>query len=134
MRHKRDIRPITYLKNNTADLIREVSDNGRTVLITQNGEAKAVVMDVEVYDRWKTAMAMLKMLAQSEAEFEAGKVVSQREAFSRAEAAIRRIENDGSSGNQASFDDPALAEFRRQFFPGGLLVLGQFFEDFAELF
>jgi prevent-host-death family protein len=95
MKHKRDIRPITYLKNNTADLIREVSDNGRTVLITQNGEAKAVVMDVELYDRWKASLAMLRILAQSEAEFEAGKVVSQKDAFTRAEAAIRRAERDG---------------------------------------
>ena len=95
MQHKRDIRPITYLKNNTADLIREVSDNGRTVLITQNGEAKAVVMDVELYDRWKASLAMLRILAQSEAEFEAGKVVSQKDAFTRAEAAIRRVERDG---------------------------------------
>ena len=95
MQHKRDIRPITYLKNNTADLIREVSDNGRTVLITQNGEAKAVVMDVELYDRWKASLAMLRMLAQSEVEFEAGKVVSQKDAFTRAEAAIRRVERDG---------------------------------------
>ena len=63
MEHKRDIRPITYLKNNTADLIREVSDNGRTVLITQNGEAKAVVMDVALYDRWKAALAMLPQAA-----------------------------------------------------------------------
>lgn len=95
MQHKRDIRPITYLKNNTADLIREVSDNGRTVLITQNGEAKAVVMDVELYDRWKASLAMLKILAQSEAEFEAGKTVSQKDAFTRAEAAIRRVARDG---------------------------------------
>ena len=95
MQHKRDIRPITYLKNNTADLIREVSDNGRTVLITQNGEAKVVVMDVELYDRWKATLAMLRILAQSEAEFEAGKVVSQKDAFTRAETAIRRVERDG---------------------------------------
>jgi prevent-host-death family protein len=95
MQHKRDVRPITYLKNNTSDLIREVSENGRTVLITQNGEAKAVVMDVEVYDRWKSALAMLKILAQSEAELEAGKVVTQKDAFASAEAAVRRIERDG---------------------------------------
>ena len=95
MQHKRDVRPITYLKNNTADLIREVSDNGRTVLITQNGEAKAVVMDVELYDRWKATLAMLRILAQSEAEFEAGKVVSQKDAFTRAETAICRVERDG---------------------------------------
>jgi len=95
VQHKRDIRPITYLKNNTADLIREVSDNGRTVLITQNGEAKAVVMDVAIFDRWKATLAMLKILAHSEAQIGAGKVVSQKEAFARAEVAIRRIEKDG---------------------------------------
>ena len=65
------------------------------MLITQNGEAKAVVMDVELYDRWKASLAMLKILAQSEAESDAGKVVSQKDTFARAEAAIRRIERDG---------------------------------------
>lgn len=88
MQHKRDVRPITYLKNHTADLIREVSENGRTVLITQNGEAKAVVMDVELYDRWRAALATLRILAHSEAEFEAGNSVSQEEALAWAEAAI----------------------------------------------
>ena len=95
MQHKRDVRPITYLKNNTSDLIREVSENRRTVLITQNGEAKAVVMDVGVYDRLKSTLAMLKIVAQSEAELEAGKVVPQKDAFARAEAVIDRIERDG---------------------------------------
>ena len=54
-----------------------------------------MVMDVELYDRWKASLAMLKILAQSEAEFEAGRTVSQKDAFTRAEAAIRRVERDG---------------------------------------
>jgi prevent-host-death family protein len=94
MKHKRDVRPITYLKNNTADLIREVAENHRTVLITQNGEAKAVVMDVGVYDQWKSAFALLKILSHSEAELEAGRTVPQQEAFDGAEAAIQRVEDD----------------------------------------
>ena len=94
MQHKRDVRPITYLKNNTADLIREVSENGRTVLITQNGEAKAVVMDVALHDRWQASLAMLKIVAQSEVEYEAGRVVTQKDVFKRAEAAIRQVERD----------------------------------------
>ena len=57
--------------------------------------SKAVVMDVELYDRWKASLAMLKILAQSEAESDAGKVVFQKDTFARAEAAIRRIERDG---------------------------------------
>jgi prevent-host-death family protein len=95
MEYKKDVRPITYLKNNTADVIREVAEKGRTFLITQNGEAKAVVMDVEQYDRWRDSLAMLKILARAETQYEAGEVVSQEEAFARARAAIQKFEQDG---------------------------------------
>ena len=73
---KDQVKPITYLKNRTADLVREVTESGRSVVITQNGEAKVVVMDVEAYDRWRDAMAMLKILAQSQGDVEAGRTVS----------------------------------------------------------
>ena len=91
---KHDVKPITYLKNKTADLVREVSESGRSMVITQNGVAKVVVMDVETYDRWRDALTILKLAAQSEAEAEAGRTVSQAQAFSAAEAAIERAEND----------------------------------------
>jgi prevent-host-death family protein len=87
---KANVKPITYLKNHTADLIRDVSEEGRTVTITQNGQAKVVVMDVETYDRWRDAMALLKVLALSEADVSAGRVMSQKDAFKRAEAAVKR--------------------------------------------
>ncbi len=95
MKLKQDVKPITYLKNRTADLVREVADEKRAVLITQNGQARAVLMDVETYDRWQDAMALLKMLAQSEADVAAGRVMSQKEAFRRAEATIRSRERRG---------------------------------------
>jgi len=90
-----DVKPITYLKNRTADLVRRVSEEGRTVTITQNGEAKVVVMDVEVYDQWRKAMALLKVLAHAEAEVEAGRTVSQVDVFRRAEALLRRAVLNG---------------------------------------
>jgi len=92
---KSDIKPITYLKNRTAELVREVNEEGRTVTITQNGEAKVVVMDVDTYDRWRSAMALLKALAQGEADVEAGRTVKQVEAFRRARKAIGRTARDG---------------------------------------
>ena len=55
------VKPITYLKSNAAELVREVKEDGRTVTITQNGEAKVVVMDVDTYDRWKSALALMKL-------------------------------------------------------------------------
>ena len=92
---KKDVRPITQLKNKTADLVREVSEEGRSITITQNGEAKVVVMDVETYDRWRSAMALLKALAQGQADVERGRTVKQVEAFRRARKAIGRTARDG---------------------------------------
>lgn len=90
-----DVKPITYLKNRTADLVREVHESGRTVTITRNGEAEAVVMDVALYDRWRSTMALLKLLALAEADVEAGRTVTQAEALRRAEAALKRSKRNG---------------------------------------
>ena len=95
MAAKKDIRPITHLKSKTADLVREVSEEARPVIITQNGEAKVVVMDVETYDRWRAAMALLKALAQGESDVERGRTVEQADAFRRARRAIERTAGDG---------------------------------------
>jgi prevent-host-death family protein len=95
MGSKTNVKPITYLKNHTADLVREVSEEGRTVMITQNGEAKVMVMNVETYDRWRDALALLKMLAQSEAAVAAGEVVSQKDAFKRAQVALKEATRGG---------------------------------------
>ena len=95
MSRRSDVKPITYLKNRTADLVREVSEGGRTVTITQNGEAKVVVMDVDTYDRWRSAMALLKLLAQGEADIEAGRALKQSDVFRSARRAIKRSSPDG---------------------------------------
>lgn len=58
MSSKRDIKPITYLKSKTAELVFDVAESGRPVTITQNGAAKVVVMDVATYDRWRAARAV----------------------------------------------------------------------------
>jgi prevent-host-death family protein len=87
---KTNVKPITYLKNNTAELVRSVASEGGPVLITQNGEAKVVVVDVATYDHWRAALALLKLLAQGEADVAVGRTVSQREALRRAHAALKR--------------------------------------------
>ena len=81
MQQRRDVKPITYLKNRTADLVREVSEAHRTVTITQNGEARVVVMDVDTYDRWCSTLALLKMLVMSGKSLEEGKVRDVGQAF-----------------------------------------------------
>lgn len=91
---KRDIKPITHLKNHAAALVREISEEHRTVIITQNGEAKVAIMDIETFDRWQDAMALLKILARGQADVDAGRTVTQAAAFVRARAAIDRVERE----------------------------------------
>ena len=95
MNQRANVKPITYLKNRTADVVREVSEEGQTLTITQNGEAKVVVMDVEIYDQWQRTTALLKMLAHAEADVDAGRTVSQADTFRRAETSLRRATRSG---------------------------------------
>jgi prevent-host-death family protein len=94
MRLKQDIRSVADLERNASELVREVAEQGRTVAIVIDGEARAVLMDVESYDRWRSAAALLKIIAQGEADVAAGRLVSQEEAFERAARAIDRVEAD----------------------------------------
>lgn len=72
-----DIKPISYLKSKTADVINGVNDNHRTVIITQNGEAKAVVQDIKSYENLQNSLALLKLIVQSENDIENGNVTAQ---------------------------------------------------------
>jgi prevent-host-death family protein len=95
MGQRESVKPITYLKSKTAQLVREVHEEGRTVTITQNGEAKVVVMDVETHDRWRSALALMKLLAQGEADIQSGRTTDTGKAFKRARKVLRQ-----SSGNE----------------------------------
>lgn len=74
------IRPITYLKSSAAEIVKEFVVNPEPIIITQNGEAKMVVMDIHEYERQQETLALLKLLALGTAEFKQGKF-SDAEAF-----------------------------------------------------
>lgn len=59
------IKPISYLKAHASELVREISNDHKTLIITQNGEAKVVIQDLESYENTRESLALLKMLAQS---------------------------------------------------------------------
>lgn len=64
------IKPISFLKTNTADVIRVVNENRETIIITQNGEARAVIQDIATYEQTQETMALLKLLAQGKRNIE----------------------------------------------------------------
>ena len=61
-----NVKPITYMKTHSAELVASVNEKKSPVVITQNGEPRAVVMDVESYERIEDALVLLKMISQSE--------------------------------------------------------------------
>lgn len=66
--YKNDIKPISYIKTNAAEMMKYVNDNRNPIIITQNGEAKAVLMDIESYQNMQNAFALLNIIKISEDE------------------------------------------------------------------
>jgi prevent-host-death family protein len=77
------IKPISYVKANAADLIRELKEHGEPLFITQNGEATAVMQDVASYEATQETLALLKILALGRRQVEEGRTVPADEVFRR---------------------------------------------------
>jgi prevent-host-death family protein len=81
MRLQEAVKPISYVKAHAADIIRDINETHGIVVITQNGEAKAVLQDITEYERTEESLAMLKILAIGRKDLEAGQVKPAEEAF-----------------------------------------------------
>jgi prevent-host-death family protein len=71
---KNDIKPISYVKTNAADMLKQVNETRNPIIITQNGEAKAVLMDTESYQDMRKALGIMKLISMSEKEIENNQV------------------------------------------------------------
>jgi len=83
------IKPISYLKANAAEIVRGLAQRDEPLVITQNGEAKAVVQSIASYEQTQETMAMLKILALGNRQIEAGRVQPAAEVIAR----LRNDEN-----------------------------------------
>jgi len=69
-----NIKPISYLKANAAEVLQNLSENREPFLITQNGEARAVMQDIATYENTQETLALLKILALGNQEISEGKI------------------------------------------------------------
>jgi prevent-host-death family protein len=72
MKYSTQVKPLSYLKANAADVIRQLTEQREPMVITQNGEAKLVIQDVASYDEAQETLALLKILALGQREIDAG--------------------------------------------------------------
>ncbi len=83
MKLSSQIKPISYLKAHTAEIVRNLGEQREPLVITQNGEAKVVMQDIESYEQTQESLALLKILALGTRQIEEGKVQSAEEVIKR---------------------------------------------------
>ena len=74
MRYSSQVKPISYLKSNAAEVLTHLAEQREPMVITQNGEAKAVLQDVASFEETQETLALLKILALGNQDMAAGKV------------------------------------------------------------
>lgn len=89
MNISKDIKSITYLKSRAADLLKQINQTRRPVVITQNGEPKAILQDPESYENMRNAIGILKLISQGEKDIKEGKSKSQDEVFADIENILK---------------------------------------------
>jgi len=85
-----DIKPVTYLKSKAADVLKHINETHRPMIITQNGEAKAVIQDPKSYEDMRNAISLLKLLSFAEEDIKNGNTYSEDDVFNSVEELLKK--------------------------------------------
>ena len=85
-----DIKSVTYLKSKTADVLKHINETHRPMIITQNGEAKAVIQDPQSYEDMRNAISLMKLLSFAEEDIKNGNTHNEEEVFHAVEELLRK--------------------------------------------
>ena len=88
MKISTDIKPVSYLKSRAKDMLDQVNETHRPIVITQNGEPKAVLQDTESYQNMRNAIGILKLISLGEEEIREAKSKSQSDVFADLEKLV----------------------------------------------
>jgi prevent-host-death family protein len=90
MRYSTQIKPISYVKSHAAELLDRIAEEREPIVITQNGEARAVLVDIASYEQTQETLALLKVLAIADKEIEAGDSVPIEEVLAEYDMEAKR--------------------------------------------
>ena len=76
-----DIKPVSFLKSHAADILKQINDTHRPIVITQNGEPRGVLQDPESYDNMRKAIGLLKLISQGEEDIKKSNTKTQDRVF-----------------------------------------------------
>lgn len=87
-----DIKPVSFLKSHAADILKQINDTHRPIVITQNGEPRGVIQDPESYDNMRKAIGLLKLISQGEEDVKQGNTKTQDRVFKDIEKMLAKRE------------------------------------------
>ena len=87
-----DIKPVSFLKSHTADILKQINLTHRPVVITQNGEPRAVLQDPESYSNMRKSIGLLKLISQGEEDIRQGNIRTQEQVFKNIEKILSEKE------------------------------------------
>jgi prevent-host-death family protein len=90
-RYSSQVKPISYLKANAAEVLKHLTEQREPMVITQNGEAKAVLQDIASFEETQETLALLKILALGNQDLAAGKVRPVADVVARLRAKRARL-------------------------------------------
>lgn len=93
MKASEAVKPISYIKAHASEIIREICDSNQTLVITQNGEAKAILQDIKKYEQTQDSLALLKILALSSKSLRDKKYRPMEESFNTIRDRITQSED-----------------------------------------
>ncbi len=96
-----DIKPVSYLKSRTADVLKQINETHRPMIITQNGEVRAIVQDPKSYEEMKNAITLLKLLSFAEEDIKNGNLHSEEDVF----ATVEKLFDNEQQNIQDRMDD-----------------------------
>lgn len=88
MKLSQSVKPISYFKSHASEIVRDIANNGKTMVVTHLGEAKVIVQDIREYEKLQETLALLKILSQSKQSLRKGRSSPVREAFGRIRKAV----------------------------------------------
>ncbi|MDR1013651.1 MAG: type II toxin-antitoxin system Phd/YefM family antitoxin [Coriobacteriales bacterium] len=87
-----DVKPISYIKTNAADMLAYINDSKNPIIITQSGEARGVMLDIGSYQKMTDALILMKLIERSDAGIGAGAAKSHAHVFARLEEKLAQHE------------------------------------------
>lgn len=100
MRYSKQVKPISYIKANAAEVLDQLHKDREPIIITQNGEARAVLLDIHTYEQSQESLALLQILAIGKKQVQAGQTYPLNEAIEKIRDSIAGGRNREASAGK----------------------------------